>query len=504
MSRFQRAGDGGIRRRAGLGVVAAFVAFQVGLPVSASATPPRSPSRVAGPPDRTVTWVSAGDSYSSGEGISGAGRGDDHCARSAKAYGPVAAGYLEAQRSWRIDDVLVACTGAVKADFFDAPPEPNGVNNKPQEQQAADAGMAKPDVLTLSMAGNDLGFSSVIVGCLGITPMLRASADISWKALLRPVPGVDVSVGPAGCADPDDLARFRSDLEGKIDDLAKNMAGWYQRVLRESVAADGQLVVVGYPRLFADPATWPAWRGNLCETISYGDAAMLNELTARLDERLDDAVRTADKGSGRIRYVSQIELYDRGSPRGTSRSLCGPTTTTWMNGLSTDRLTQVVRPQPDKPLPGPLMHSFHPNGLGHAAVARRVAETVVDSLGTRLEALLPPTTSPPDAEVPVSEPEDDPPIASPPAFDPGDAFHDICQVAWPTAPTRTTQAIQLTTTCQNTPGQFLFVVVRYDDPDFEISPSRSQVEVKGTIADIAESEYGYKSLIVEADEMELT
>lgn len=80
----------------------------------------------------------------------------------------------------------------------------------------------------------------------------------------------------------------------------------------------------------------------------------------------------------------------------------------------------------------------------------------------------------------------------------GSDFNATCTIAWPTAPVRTTSAIQMTTTCPGVPSTFQFVVVVYGDPKLAVSPSHATIVVRGKVVDIAQSEYGFKELVVEA------
>jgi hypothetical protein len=83
---------------------------------------------------------------------------------------------------------------------------------------------------------------------------------------------------------------------------------------------------------------------------------------------------------------------------------------------------------------------------------------------------------------------------------PGSAFESQCVVAWPTAPTHTSQGIQMTMSCSGVPEtKYLFTQVTYSNADFTITPSTGPVTVSGHVVDVARSEYGYSVLIVEAD-----
>ena len=106
----------------------------------------------------------------------------------------------------------------------------------------------------------------------------------------------------------------------------------------------------------------------------------------------------------------------------------------------------------------------------------------------------PPTVSPPKA-TPA-------PVTPPPTLGltPGAQFTSKCVVAWPTAPTHTSQGIVMTMSCSAVPeNQYLFTQVTYDNPAFTITPSTGQVLVTGHVVDAARSDYGYSELLVQAE-----
>lgn len=85
-------------------------------------------------------------------------------------------------------------------------------------------------------------------------------------------------------------------------------------------------------------------------------------------------------------------------------------------------------------------------------------------------------------------------------FNRGDAFDDLCVVAWPTAPTRTESSIQMTMSCQHVPtAQFTLVDVVYDDPGLNVTPSTGYLRIQGTVEGTARSDYGFSELVVHAD-----
>ncbi len=110
----------------------------------------------------------------------------------------------------------------------------------------------------------------------------------------------------------------------------------------------------------------------------------------------------------------------------------------------------------------------------------------------------------------VKKPPNPPPVKPqasttppPPSLEIGSPFDDECVVAWPTAPTRTADAIELTMSCEHVPeDEFLFTVVIFGEPDLDIRPDTT-AHVEGEVVDVAESDYGYRVLVVEASSVVL-
>ena len=143
----------GIRGRSVGIVVAAALAFVVSSPPYALADD-----------DPTVSWVSTGDSYSSGQGLPGDGgpcssfnSGDEG------AYGPRTRQALT-DSGWTIDEwAFAACTGHLAEDMFVRRSDDKGsLWEWAREQGASD----RVDVITLSFGGNDIGFADIVSNCL--------------------------------------------------------------------------------------------------------------------------------------------------------------------------------------------------------------------------------------------------------------------------------------------------------------------------------------------------
>jgi hypothetical protein len=121
-------------------------------------------------------------------------------------------------------------------------------------------------------------------------------------------------------------------------------------------------------------------------------------------------------------------------------------------------------------------------------------EAVRDSGVIRVTGVAPPPPTPTANPQPSARA-----TAAPAHYSIGSAFQDECVVAWPTAPTITSDSIIMTMSCQHVPeSEFLFVQVTYDDPSLHVTPDTGSMEITGHIADIAQSDYGYRELIVQA------
>lgn len=86
----------------------------------------------------------------------------------------------------------------------------------------------------------------------------------------------------------------------------------------------------------------------------------------------------------------------------------------------------------------------------------------------------------------------------------GAPFEDTCTIAWPTAPSRSSQGTQIRTTCSGVDtGEYQFVDILVLDPDLEVTPSNSTVRVRGEVLDVIESEMGFTTLAVIATEADI-
>ena len=253
--------------------------------------------------------VALGDSYSSGEGAPPFEPGTDSpftgCHRATRAWPLLVAARLGmAGRSY-------ACSGAEIPDLF-------------ASQIGLLEGVRRARLVTLTIGGNDAGFSNVLRRCGA-----PSSCVSHYEA-----------VGP-------------QNLDRVIDDLGRRLPAVYERV-QNAMPVGARLVVVGYPRLFPvgpDNRTCAFFGG-----ISANEARHLNRWGARMNDAIRVAAARADAA-----HIDVSETFD-----GHEMSCRGEQ---WVNRL---RFSHT------------LTYSFHPNLLGQRALAERVGT----ALGAPATALL--------------------------------------------------------------------------------------------------------------------
>ena len=251
---------------------------------------------VASTPVRAETVVALGDSYSSGEGAPPflKDRESAGCHRSAYAWPFV----MARQLSWP-DPQLLACSGATSEEMLHGNPADH------QPNQLAELAGSNPDVVTLTIGGNDLGFKSILERCL--------------------VPGdrCDRHYTSGG---PDRLEISLANLEARLPAVYGTIRG---------AAPRARLVVAGYPRLFPlDP------RSKSCTTlggISRPEQLYLNEKQRHLNAAIERAANAA--GAAYVDVTDAVAGHE---------VACGGER--WINGLHA---------------PLHLEYSFHPNKRGH-------------------------------------------------------------------------------------------------------------------------------------------
>ncbi|MDN5765183.1 MAG: SGNH/GDSL hydrolase family protein [Humibacillus sp.] len=188
---------------------------------SASAAPAASHTWRGG-----VVYDALGDSYASGYGVPPY---DGSCGRSQSAY----AEQLNGRMRIRLDD-FVACAGATTTSLVSGG-QLNALN-------------AHTNLVTLTIGGNDIGWSSAVVACLGGTDSQCAGAVAATRS------------------------NITTNLPGLLDSL-------YTQVAQQAPRA--RVVVTGYPRLFS-PRFGSYLGASAAEQRALNDGAnVLNRVIAK-------------------------------------------------------------------------------------------------------------------------------------------------------------------------------------------------------------------------------
>jgi hypothetical protein len=235
-------------------------------------------------PYRVKHYVALGDSYAAGMGASPIASGNGNCRRSVNNYAGLLSDAMDsnvplsygASQGWSQLDVL-ACSGA--RTYNVTPGLPGSAPQSGMEAwdphvwgPKAGQDLIQPDyqitmldeaqrrspidLVTLSIGGNDAGFSDVITDC---------------------------ALGVNGCTSGGDLTDYENRLRARIDSLSGNLAAVYRQVANHS--GNAWVMVIGYPHIFPDNGS------NNCAVdvrllftfLTTEKMAMLNRMTDELD-----------------------------------------------------------------------------------------------------------------------------------------------------------------------------------------------------------------------------
>jgi lysophospholipase L1-like esterase len=245
-------------------------------------------------------YVALGDSYAAGTGLSQ--QTDAECKRSSGSYPSWLA---ETYKPAVFKDVT--CSGATTHSLW---------NKQGSAAPQVEALTKDTDLVTVTLGGNDLGFSDVLTTCV--------LAGLSTRE---------------GTPCRDELLRSGKNLDADFANLSTRVPDMLTDIKRRSPEA--RVVVVGYPNPFPTD-------GSSCGSsvpLAKGDVTWLNQTTNRLNLLLETAA-----------YIKQAEFVETSSLfRG--KDMCQPSAEQWINPL----LPQT---------PG----SAHPNLVGHLMVAHQVYE----------------------------------------------------------------------------------------------------------------------------------
>ncbi|MEV5407247.1 SGNH/GDSL hydrolase family protein [Thermopolyspora sp. NPDC052614] len=276
------------------------------------------------------SYVGLGDSYSSGEGVYDEeiekvplNEGAARCRRSRESY------VLAVAKAYRFGDVRFwACGGATTGSFL------KGQGGQPPQLDRVTSSVS---LVTLTLGGNDAGFSTVLTECF---------VKVSWSS---------------GCVDQEPEVRRR--ITGLARTLYDVLAGIRSR------APHARIIVVGYPRPFPrNPADDVAVLGPVpAFSVSVEDQRWINRMTRALDDEIGrvanglDRMIAAFRGQGSVEYIDGYDAFE-GHEVGTA-----------------DPFVHGVLLEPG--LPPVNRNSFHPTHGGYRRLADLVKQRIAAGPG---------------------------------------------------------------------------------------------------------------------------
>ncbi len=286
-------------------------------------------------PSTPISWLAAGDSYSSGEGLP---HSTGPCARAdetrSHSWASAAQDILQSSNSSvsMSTPVLAACTGATTSEMLDA--------NDPLGTPEWTPSMGRFDLLTFTFGGDDIGFAPILEQCLGLSRLVSAGANaISFAADI----GYYTSPLPSDAGHTCPAQRL---LSARIASFGATYQNFLVRVAHQVVAPGGNIVVLGYPDLVELPKFWQWWEQKVgsCWGIGTADAAELRGLAGQLNATIGAAVAAVNRQAPDGVHMTFVDVNSANGGSSTSdlhlfepaegprHNLCG--SQPWMNGGS--------------------------------------------------------------------------------------------------------------------------------------------------------------------------
>ncbi|GAA0966813.1 SGNH/GDSL hydrolase family protein [Actinocorallia libanotica] len=290
-------------------------------PLPAAALPGRQPLTPLEAASQGA-YVALGDSFSSGEGAYALPDDlapENRCHRTSRSYVHTVSRTFEFAGGSR----FFACAGARTEHFF------TSKAGEPPQVEHADAGTS---LITLSIGGNDLGFTKVLAGCILALP---------WSGACQ---GQDAG------------------LEARKPVLRQELTRIVRSLRERSPRA--RVILLGYPRLFGER------EGAALDNLGVADQRWLNAQGKELNDLVHEVARAADgelAQQGAPGSVEFIDVYSAftGHEVGTG--------VPYVNGLDVDLSAFKVK-----------IHSYHPNAAGYTALAELVTRQVRQGPGRPL------------------------------------------------------------------------------------------------------------------------
>ncbi|POM23908.1 Lipase 1 precursor [Actinomadura rubteroloni] len=266
-------------------------------------------------------YAALGDSYSAGVGAETTVADQNslaRCHRTSNAYYHAVAGAFRFASAG-----FFACSGATVRDVlhgrFGEPPQIDRVH-------------ADTTLVTLSVGGNDIGFSRIIAACVVKLPWSGSCTDQGGDIAKR-------------------MATLRQTLPDLLDQIARR-------------APRARILIMGYPRAFSEV------NGAVGDNISVSEQQWLNAETHDLDALIKQAAAEADDridaadGAGSVEYVDAYSAF-AGHEAGSGDP--------YMNGLAVNLAALEAEPR-----------SFHPTVRGQQALGALFVDQVKKGPGRAL------------------------------------------------------------------------------------------------------------------------
>lgn len=306
---------------------------------------------------QSMRYLALGDSFSSGEGALNYKNGTDYyldgdefnlCHQSTLSYPYLLRKVISPD--WFGD---ASCSGAViknvthfTEDFDAAQAHDDNVTSQISYirssllpgylGQAYFINLYHPNVATVSMVGNDIGFGNIITSC--VTQKYSAGGDCYSDRMSR-----------------ESLANY-------IDQQIPILTNAY-RVLRNNLSDKQLLYAVGYPKIISTGTEYTICKLNV--NFAYHERIFADDLV----EYINEAIKISANNAG-VRYIDvQSAFYDSDN----DYRLCGNTgDITAVNGLIT-AFGSSSSPRSSKKTEYPAYsESYHPNALGQSLLAKRI------------------------------------------------------------------------------------------------------------------------------------
>jgi lysophospholipase L1-like esterase len=301
---------------------------------------------------RPKNYVALGDSYSSGEGVppffAGTDGPSDYCHRSPLAYSQVL-GTL-----YGMTPKFYACSGAITSNITST------FHNTEAPQITRPGVDNTADLVTITIGGNDAGFSDVLKACIG----QKLKADVINAAIGRVGRWLGLGKEPS-CAKS---SSFTSSAHQRIDNVYFPVRNTYAS-LKSATDPETSIIAANYPRLFPVDDD-----DQNCLALDFILTNDTQDWMNSAGDRLDDVLASAASAVG-VNFVDVRGAF-------TGHEVCGPAGS-YINGLSMASgsggactwsvLGKCI-------IPGiPLVGSFHPNAAGHADGYAAAISAYIDS-----------------------------------------------------------------------------------------------------------------------------